>query len=425
MFVPLKNTPMRYAWGSRGAISDLLGTGGVLDEPELGSPLQAELWFGAHPASPSRIADPELASGAATLRDWIVTAPDAVLGWRAAQVHPGEPQLPFLLKVLAAAQPLSLQVHPTLAEARAGYEAEEAAGVAVDAPERNYRDRLHKPELLVALSETMSALAGFRAVDSVRELVADVAEAVTGTQVAADFAPFVELVGAADDEAAMRGLLTWVLTDSAAAPAAVALDAWIAADGDAFPVERHNLRRIRKAFPGDASALIALLMNHVVLHRGEALYVRAGVLHAYLEGLGIEVMASSDNVLRGGLTVKHIDVDELMRILTVVPEDAPLLAPVVHGNVAAFVPQEPDFMLQRAAAEHLDDHLDCAGPGIAVCVAGAVQLEGGASGTAKTLGRGDAVFITPDERTVHVRGRGNLLLATMNPHAGDSQEMLA
>ncbi|WP_328743232.1 type I phosphomannose isomerase catalytic subunit [Gulosibacter sediminis] len=169
--MPLKNTPMRYAWGSRGAISDLLGTGGVLDEPELNSPLQAELWFGAHPASPSRIPDPELADGAATLRDWIADAPDAALGARAARVHPGEPQLPFLLKVLAAAQPLSLQVHPTLAEASAGYDAEDAAGVAVDAPERNYRDRLHKPELLVALSETMSALAGFRAVDAVRELV--------------------------------------------------------------------------------------------------------------------------------------------------------------------------------------------------------------------------------------------------------------
>ncbi|WP_211198169.1 hypothetical protein [Gulosibacter sediminis] len=248
---------------------------------------------------------------------------------------------------------------------------------------------------------------------------------MVGTPAEVDFAPFVRLVGAADDEAAMRELLTWILTDAAATPASAALDAWVAAEGEAFAVERHNLRRIREAFPGDASALIALLMNHVVLHRGEALYVRAGVLHAYLEGLGIEVMASSDNVLRGGLTVKHIDVDELMRILTVAPEDAPLLAPVVHGNVAAFVPQEPDFMLQRAAAEHLDDRLECVGPGIAVCVAGTVQLEGGASGTAKTLGRGDAVFITPDEGSVHVRGRGNLLVATMNPHAGDSQEMPA
>lgn len=425
MFVPLENTPMRYAWGARGAISDLLGTGGALDEPEAGSPLQAELWFGAHHASPSRLRTPERAGGAATLRDWIAADPDTALGARAAGVHPGEAQLPFLLKVLAAAQPLSLQVHPTLAEARAGYDAEDAAGVAVDAPERNYRDRLHKPELLVALSETMSALAGFRAVDAVRELVADVESAVVGTPAEVDFAPFVRLVGAADDEAAMRELLTWILTDAAATPASAALDAWVGAEGEAFAVERHNLRRIREAFPGDASALIALLMNHVVLHRGEALYVRAGVLHAYLEGLGIEVMASSDNVLRGGLTVKHIDVDELMRILTVAPEDAPLLAPVVHGNVAAFVPQEPDFMLQRAAAEHLDDRLECVGPGIAVCVAGTVQLEGGASGTAKTLGRGDAVFITPDEGSVHVRGRGNLLVATMNPHAGDSQEMPA
>ncbi len=423
MFVPLENTPMRYAWGARGAISDLLGTGGALDEPEAGSPLQAELWFGAHRSSPSRLRTPERAGGAATLRDWIAADPDTVLGARAADVHPGEAQLPFLLKVLAAAQPLSLQVHPTLAEARAGYDAEDAAGIPLDAPERNYRDRLHKPELLVALSETMSALAGFRDAGEVRALVAEVADAVVGSALAADFAPFARLVETASDEAAMRALLTWILTDPAAGPASAALDAWVATERETHAVERHNLRRIRAAFPGDASALIALLMNHVVLHRGEALYVRAGVLHAYLEGLGIEVMASSDNVLRGGLTVKHIDVDELLRVLRVEAEAPPLLAPEVHGNVAAFVPREPDFMLQRAACDHLDDRLECVGPGIAVCVGGTVHLEGVVSGASKSLGRGDAVYVTPDERTVRVRGRGDLLLATMNPHAGDSQEL--
>ncbi|MFD2756788.1 mannose-6-phosphate isomerase, class I [Gulosibacter faecalis] len=417
MFVPLENTPMRYAWGAEGAISDLLGTGGALTEPERGAPRQAELWFGTHDGSPTRVASPELTGGVATLRDWVAAEPDLALGERALGVHAGPPRLPYLLKVLAAAKPLSLQVHPNLAEARAGFAAENAAGVPIDAPHRNYRDALHKPELLVALSETMSALAGFREPTEVRDLVDSIVEAADARGRAA-LEPFVTRVAAADSEAGMRDLLEWILTSGEpAARAADALDAWSAQETEEYAREQRNLARIRAEFPGDASALTALLMNHVVLHRGEALYVRAGVLHAYLEGLGIEVMAASDNVLRGGLTVKHVDVPELLRILDVAPTPPPVLAPGVRGNIAAFVPSEPDFMLQRAHAEGLDDELVCAGPGIALCVAGSVRLEGAGSGESKLLGRGDAVYVTPDEGSVRLRGRGDVLLATINPYA--------
>lgn len=464
MFLPLKNTPMRYAWGANGAISDLLGTGGVVSEPEPGSPVQAELWLGGHHVSPTRLHRPEQADGAATLAEWVRTTPATVLGAVAAGVHPDRPHLPYLMKVLAIARPLSLQVHPSLAQARAGFAAENAAGIPLDAPHRNYRDPVHKPELLVALSERLTALAGFAEQDAVAALLASVQQAAPDNAAFVEFAARANASGA--DASARRELLAWVLAGGAAVQdAAAAIDAWVrsqpapgpaanpapvdptvdctiegavepaiegaaaptdsgdqaldpadpAADPAAdFPVQRDNLARIRAAFPTDASALIALLMNHVTLHRGEALSVSAGVLHAYLEGIGVEVMAASDNVLRGGLTPKHVDVPELLNVLDTTPAPAPLLAPSILGNVATFAPAEPDFMLQRACAEHLDDHLDCTGPGIALCVAGSVQLEGDGTGTAKQLGRGDAVFITADEGGLRVRGRGDVLLATIN-----------
>ncbi|HEY9423895.1 MAG TPA: mannose-6-phosphate isomerase, class I, partial [Microterricola sp.] len=169
MFVAITNTPRDYAWGSRTAIADLLG------HPASGSP-EAELWLGAHPASPSVIVG---AGSAATLPELVHADPVGVLGERSIAEH-GE-RLPFLLKVLAAAGPLSLQAHPTPEQARAGFALENEAGIAIDAPDRNYKDAFHKPELIVALSERFDALCGFRELAQTLDIVAELrrADAVT------------------------------------------------------------------------------------------------------------------------------------------------------------------------------------------------------------------------------------------------------
>ena len=159
MFVQIANTPRPYAWGSTSAIADLLGTT-PSGEPE------AELWLGAHPGSPSRIVDPAEAEDSATLLDWIAKDPTKTLG---AAADAG--QLPFLLKVLAASSALSLQAHPTPEQAREGFERENALGIPLDAPNRNYKDAFAKPEMIFALSETFDALCGFRSLDETREIV--------------------------------------------------------------------------------------------------------------------------------------------------------------------------------------------------------------------------------------------------------------
>lgn len=409
MFVRLGNTPLRYAWGARGAITDFLGDAGAVIEPESGAdpaPRQAELWLGAHYGSPSRILEPEKTGGATDLREWIRQDPAATLDGLADGLRRGDgPRLPFLLKVLAAGQALSLQVHPTLERARRGFAAENEAGIALEAPDRNYRDPFHKPELLVALSETMRALAGFRSAAQVRALVAEVGRAALDAGHGAGFSAFADRVAAIHGERDLRELVRWILScGDEAASALPGVDAWIATPASGFARERENIARIREAFPDDAGVLTALLLNHLTLRRGDAAYVRAGVMHAYLDGVGLELMAASDNVLRGGLTPKHVDVDELLDVLVCSPTPAPYLgAETLADGVVTYEPDEPDFRLQRLDTRDADATIRVPGPGIALCLRGEAALTGG-SGERCELRRGEAVYVTPDEREVRIVG---------------------
>lgn len=401
MFVAIENTPLRYAWGAQGALSDYLGEDGVLVEPEtrtaLTAPIQAEVWLGGHYGSPSRIVHPEQVGGARDLAEWIERDPEGALGRYAHGIRNGDPsRLPFLLKVLAAGSPLSLQVHPSLEEAREGFAAEEAAGIPRRAANRNYRDPFHKPELIVALSPEMSAVAGFRNFAEVKTLVSHIAARVDDA-----FTPFVDRVRELDTSEQLGELVAWVLEGSPEALAAtVAMDAWLQSADDQYDIERANLSRIRQAFPDDPGALTTLLTNHIRLRRGESLYIRSGTIHAYLEGVGLEIMAASDNVLRGGLTTKHVDVPELLRVLDCTPMAPPILQPeepaaghlILHG-------EEPDFRLHRFSGEGLDVAVH--GPGIALCLGERAVLRGG-TGASIELQRGDAVYVTGDERRLNV-----------------------
>ena len=410
MFVGITNTPRDYAWGSTTAIAGLLGT------PETGAP-QAELWLGAHPGSPSVILDPAAVGGHANLAEWIAADPAAALGERT--------RLPFLLKVLAAASPLSLQAHPTLAQAAAGFARENAEGVPLDAAYRNYKDDLHKPELIFALSDRFDALCGFRSVALVRasiEVLRSAADSDADDAVLAAFAD--RLV----DDAALQSTFEWLIsrsTDGAAGGVDTLVETVVrlaALEPAASALEFSTVTALAAEYPGDPGIVISLLLNRVALRRGEVLYLPAGNIHAYLFGLGIELMASSDNVLRGGLTPKHVDVPELLTVLDFTPVAVPYLLPrfPVPG-VALYVPDVPDFVLAHVQGDDVDAVLPLDGPAIAIVTSGTFALAGanadldgtaGAAGSIVTLSRGDSVYVTPDEASLHITGAGELFLAT-------------
>jgi mannose-6-phosphate isomerase len=421
LFVGITNTPRDYAWGSSSAIAELLGT-------EPGGGPEAELWLGAHAGSPSRILEPSSVGGARTLAEWIAADPVTALGPLQAGFREGDgPYLPFLLKILAASSPLSLQAHPTLERARSGFAREDESGVPGDAPHRNYKDALHKPELIYALSDRFDALCGFRDAREVRAVVAALAdrdEATPGSRrdlfdrvLAALAAGEEGGEGDVRGEGGLRAVFEWLSAggdDVAVLVDRVVLAALgVAAEGR-FERELGVLERLAETYPGDPGIVTSLLLNSVSLRRGEALYLPAGNIHAYLDGLGVELMAASDNVLRGGLTPKHVDVAELLEVLEFTPLPVPYLTPETpEPGVEVFRPDVPDFLLIRVA---LGDGTRIAGvplegPAIAICTAGRITATG-ANGEAD-LERGQSVYITPDEGRLSFSGQGELFLATV------------
>lgn len=395
MFVGITNDPRPYAWGSPTAIAELLG------RAPSGGP-EAELWLGAHPGSPSRIVDPADAGGATDLAAWIAADPEATLG----RFAPGG-RLPFLLKLLAAGSPLSLQAHPTAAQAVEGFRRENLAGVPLDAPNRNYRDEYPKPELVYALSETFEALCGFRPLEASREIVGELRRRASPSQ-----APVVDVLLdrlAPDD--ALPGVVAWLSGGGdEIAPLVDVVAALAAVPGDLFPAELRTVVDLAAEYPGDPGVVISLLLNRVSLARGEALYLPAGNIHAYLSGLGVELMAASDNVLRGGLTPKHVDVPELLRVLDTSPLPVPYLEPERPApGTSVYRPDVPDFVLVRLDGVAGGAAVELTGPAIAICTAGSVLLAGTSS---TTLSRGSAVYITPDEGRITATGAGEVFLAT-------------
>ncbi|MGW7079716.1 mannose-6-phosphate isomerase, class I [Streptomyces sp. NPDC054866] len=379
----LTNTIRPYAWGSTTAIAELIGV-----EPT-GEP-QAEMWMGAHPGAPSR-------TERGPLDEVIDEDPGHELG-RAAVARFG-PRLPFLLKILAAGAPLSLQVHPDLEQAREGYEDEESRGVPIDAPNRNYKDANHKPELICALTE-FDGLCGFR--DPV-----ETADLLAGLGVDS-LKPYVDLLHAKPEEGALREVLTAVLTADPEEMAATVTEVTDAAErlGGAYT----PYAGIAHHYPGDPGVIAAMLLNHVRLQPGEALFLGAGVPHAYLDGLGVEIMANSDNVLRCGLTPKHVDVPELLRIVRFEATDPGVLRPEASpdGEEVYDTPID-EFRLSRfALADGAAPHdLTAATPQILLCTAGSVRV-----GDAGQLTPGQSVFVPADEKT-EVSGVGTLFRATV------------
>ncbi|MBL3699708.1 mannose-6-phosphate isomerase, class I [Leucobacter luti] len=445
----IENTPRAYAWGSMDALAEMLGT-----QPT-GEP-QAELWLGTHPGSPAHVA--KATPVGQTLIDLVESDPERY------GVHGGP--LPFLLKVLAIGAPLSLQVHPDRAQAAAGFAAEERAGIPRDARERNYGDANHKPELLVALSE-VTALSGFRPLaDARRELLvcAGAARAAGDAAGAAALDAVAERLTGADSGEVRRRFLRWAFGgDAAVAAALAALAALIAPEhapghaetapdsGGAAPGHaetapepaavpdlaadrRAALRELVRTHPGDPGVLVSLLLHLVRLAPGEALFLRARQLHAYLGGIAVEVMAASDNVLRAGLTEKHVDVAELCRILDADEVAEPRFpGAALRPGLTVWRPLVDDFQLMRASLCEPDDG---AGAGPSACTSGAetapvievtaehpivlvvtvgrVRVERLATELAEvaTARRGQSLYVSAGE-PIRLTGTGEVFLATV------------
>ncbi len=388
----LRTTIQPYAWGPVDGLAPLVGS-----EPTGGH--EAELWVGTHPRSPSTVVGGE--HDGRTLAD--VIAEDAARWLGPDLAAAGHTALPFLLKVLAIGQPLSLQAHPSADQARAGFDREEAAGIPVDATERNYRDASPKPEALVALRPTW-ALCGFRSPIEAANLLAGL-----GIE---PFDPLVEAL-ASGGEDGQRTVLAWLLRLEGSARRSIA-DAVASSvsrlKGDDLHDPRVWVRRLVRAFPDDPTAVAPLLLNVVRLEPGESVHLPAGNLHAYLEGAGVEIMSASDNVLRGGLTPKHIDVDELLAILDFGGGAPPRPVTTEIGDgITTYDAAEEAFALAVVDPSG-GASIAPTSPSLLLATGGAVAVSGPEG--EHVVDHGDALFIAPGSGPLTVSGSGRLWWAT-------------
>jgi len=400
--VKLRNEVKHYDWGDPAWIPDLVGQRNTSRIP------WAELWMGTHAGGPSRIAETgpggrRARTGGVPLAQFIAGDPGYCLGDETAVTWGG---LPFLFKVLAARQPLSIQAHPDLALAREGFERENQAGIPLDAPERNYRDDNHKHEILCAL-RPFTALCGFRALDDLRDLLESFARGAPRSLV-----PALEpLLGALDDDggepagvppplksflAALFGMDGVARKELSAYALTQQLDRETPERADEWTL----VRWFADLHPGDPAILAPLYLNIVCLEAGQAIYLPAGVLHAYVSGLGVELMASSDNVLRGGLTSKHVDQDELFRALSFSPFKPAVLQPSEHlarsGRYRYRYPVPcAEFSLQTLEGGR--NVYPQSGPSIVIVTDGELTITGASNLSPVVLKKGESAFIPAEE----------------------------
>ncbi|HEU5129599.1 MAG TPA: mannose-6-phosphate isomerase, class I [Glycomyces sp.] len=374
-----------YAWGSQVDIARLQGRAHPAELPE------AEEWFGAHPTAPSILADGR------PLDDAIASEPAPLLGRRALDRF--GPRLPFLMKLLAADKPLSLQAHPNSRQAHSGYQRELRIGI--DAAFRNYVDGNHKPELIVALTD-FRALCGFRdplaSADGIEALGVPALEGIVRTL--------------RDERAGLRRAVTDLLglgRDECREIIGQAVKT-ASADASGGSEVADVLVELARHYPDDPGVLVGMLLNRLALRPGEAVYMPAGNLHAYLKGLGVEIMAASDNVLRGGLTNKRVDVPELLRVLDFRAMDEPRAAVNDEGPVRDWPVPIDDFSLRRIAVGAETQSFDIDGPRICLCTGGTVTVAD--DGGEVALAPGRAAFSAAAAGPIRTSGEGELFIAS-------------
>ncbi|WP_404836075.1 mannose-6-phosphate isomerase, class I [Aeromonas media] len=387
-FLLMQNPIQGYDWGSHDALTTLFGIPNPAGKP------QAELWMGAHPNGCSEVT---LAGDVQKLSTLIESAPAAVLG-DATVARFGS--LPFLFKVLCAEKALSIQVHPSKAQAEAGFAKEEAAGISPKAANRNYKDPNHKPELVFALTP-YQAMNGFRAIPAILALfdamalpaLAELTAALRQSQDEAGLQHFFHqmlILDGARKEEALTGLLAYAAARQ---------------DDETFAL----ITSLAAQYPGDVGLFSPLLLNVVTLKPGQAMYLDACTPHAYVRGTGLEIMANSDNVLRAGLTPKYIDVTELLDCTRCLPkpDDQILLAPHLEGAVQHFEVPVPDFTFSvYPAGEHA---LTTASAEILFAIDGTVTLQQGEQSL--RLEKGQSAFVPATTGSYHLLAEGRVARA--------------
>lgn len=381
----LINSVQNYAWGSQTALTDLYGIPNPDNLP------MAELWMGAHPKSSSKIED---ASGnVRALRDVIEADKTALLGNAVADRF-GE--LPFLFKVLCADQPLSIQVHPNKKASELGFAKENAAGIPLDAAERNYKDPNHKPELVFALTPflAMNAFREFSEIVSLLQPVAGAHKAI---------AHFLENPDAASLSQLFASLLN-MQGDEKSHALAILKTALDSQQGEPW----QTIRVISEFYPDDSGLFSPLLLNVVKLNPGDAMFLFAETPHAYLQGVALEVMANSDNVLRAGLTPKYIDIPELVANVKFVAKPAAdlLTQPVKNGAELDFPIPVEDFAFSLHDLSHTETTVAQESAAILFCVEGEAVLSKGEQRL--VLKPGESAFIAAKESPITISGTGRL-----------------
>ena len=393
----LDNPILNYAWGSRTAIAELLGRETPSREPE------AELWMGTHPKAPSLI---EFDGQTIVLSDWITRHPIQILGENVANRFGN--QLPFLFKILAAAEPLSIQAHPDLEQARQGYERENRADIPLEATYRNYRDDNHKPEIICALTDFWG-LNGFRPhKDLSQQLVRFCPE---------NLASFHSSLCRGSSDDTLKKLFGRLMMMPASEKGEVISETIAhATDASSDDVEARWILKLADRYPGDIGILSPIILNLVHLTPGQAMYLPAGQLHAYLEGVGIELMANSDNVLRGGLTPKHIDVDELMQILIFEPSASGIMsANMISETEHRYTTPAEEFLLVKLVLSPPEIHTapNDRNVEILLITEGQAELKVDATKEQMYLNGGDSILIPAAAGSYQLIGRAEVFMATV------------
>lgn len=382
MLVKLTNSALDYAWGSTTLIPDYFGV------PETGKPM-AEIWFGTHDGSPTQVVGTE--SSLHTLLS--AQAKDS--------------RLPFLLKILAAAAPLSIQAHPNPEQAKAGFARENELGIELSASNRNYKDDLAKPELIVALSETFDALVGFADVRLVIEKFEELIELGASSRVSEKLGRWITKLSESGD---LKTVFLETLTDPEIDESFISEVVDLA---EQSPQLVDLVSHLTTHHGFDRGVISALLLNHLSLNKGESVYVPAGMPHAYLSGLGVEVMLASDNVLRGGLTPKHIDVSELSNVLVFESTEPKLTntIPLATGLRQFDLPiTEFTFYSVSVGSNNLLADLNLPGDAIVLCVSGALMVTN-SKGEMQVINPAEAAFVSADARTFSISGNGQGFIA--------------
>jgi len=393
----MENSVMEYGWGSQREIQEFLGM-----PDEVGRSM-AELWMGAHPKAPSKV----MVNGKwRSLERVISEDPETVLGSAVSEGFGAA--LPFLFKLLAIESPLSIQVHPEMGRAELGYMRENRTGIPLGAPERNYRDKNHKHEIICALTD-FCGLIGFREIKEIIELFEEAFASVLDAELA--------MLRDLKEPKGLEKFFTSLIKMKGKSKAGIlGMAGEISAKRGGTDPAFFWVRQLCEKFPGDTAALFPLMLNVVELKPGEAVYIAPGELHAYLNGMGIELMSNSDNVLRGGLTNKHVDVEELLKIVDFRERPVDRIVPSVlgKGEIRYSTPAK-EFLLSILTIKEkgIFRSRPNQGPEILLCTGGSADIRDSKNGECLSLKKGQAAFVPASVSQYEVGGATILFRASV------------